>query len=64
MLFDRIMEKGNIRPNNASLVSTFTTCAEHKIKGTIQDSSPSSPLNNILKDNGPLGGEVVVHTAP
>lgn len=32
--------------------------------GTTQDSSPSSSLNNILICSAPLGGEVVVHTAP
>lgn len=46
MLFDRMMEKGNIRPNNASLVNTFTACAEHKIKGLFLDYMDSAVFYN------------------
>lgn len=34
------------------------------LTGTIHVSSPLSSLNSILTESGPLGGVVVVHTAP
>lgn len=32
--------------------------------GTSQVTSPSSPLNSILAERGPLGGIATAHTAP
>lgn len=48
----------------ASYVSPAFQSSGMLLTGTTHVSSPSSVLNNILKDKGPLGGEVVVQTAP